>query len=62
MEIGIDSFAAASIGIGKDRAIKSMKALAELLERIGMETLESFIMILQNVPAVILDGVGWVRS
>jgi len=34
MEIGIDSFAAASIGEGKERTTKSMKALAELLERI----------------------------
>lgn len=34
MEIGIDSFAAASIGIDKDRAMNSMKALTELLERI----------------------------
>jgi probable LLM family oxidoreductase len=34
MEIGIDSFAAASIGEGKERTTKSMNALAELLERI----------------------------
>jgi probable LLM family oxidoreductase len=33
MEIGIDSFAAASIGNGKDRANNSMNALAELLAR-----------------------------
>lgn len=34
MEIGIDSFAAASIGSGKEKATNSMKALTELLERI----------------------------
>src|SRR5215204_1173191 len=34
MEIGIDSFAAASIGSGDDRGKKSATALAELLERI----------------------------
>jgi probable LLM family oxidoreductase len=34
MEIGIDSFAAASIGSGEDRAKNSMNALAELLQRI----------------------------
>jgi probable LLM family oxidoreductase len=34
MEIGIDSFAAASIGEGDQRAKNSAKALAELLERI----------------------------
>src|SRR5688500_18865231 len=34
MEIGIDSFAAASIGKGEERARKSMHALGELLERI----------------------------
>lgn len=34
IEIGIDSFAAASIGEGKDRAAKSADALSELLERI----------------------------
>ena len=34
MEIGIDSFAAASIGEGKERAMNSMKALTELVERI----------------------------
>jgi probable LLM family oxidoreductase len=34
MEIGIDSFAAASIGSGDDRGKNSAKALAELLERI----------------------------
>lgn len=34
MEIGIDSFAAASVGEGNERAAKSMNALAELLERI----------------------------
>lgn len=34
MEIGIDSFAAASIGEGTERTTKSMNALAELLERI----------------------------
>lgn len=34
MEIGIDSFAAAAVGSGPDKAQKSMKALAELLERI----------------------------
>lgn len=34
MEIGIDSFAAASIGSGEDRAKNSMKALDELLQRI----------------------------
>jgi probable LLM family oxidoreductase len=35
MEIGIDSFAAASIGEGEERAKNSMNALAELLERIA---------------------------
>jgi probable LLM family oxidoreductase len=34
MEIGIDSFAAASIGDGDERSRNSMNALAELLERI----------------------------
>lgn len=34
MEIGIDSFAAASIGSGNDRAKNSMNALDELLQRI----------------------------
>ena len=34
IEIGIDSFAAASIGIGEDSAKNSMDALAQLLERI----------------------------
>jgi probable LLM family oxidoreductase len=34
MEIGIDSFAAASIGSGEDSSRKSMEALAQLLERI----------------------------
>jgi probable LLM family oxidoreductase len=34
MEIGIDSFAAASIGDGDDKGMNSMNALAELLERI----------------------------
>ena len=34
MEIGIDSFAAASIGIGDERAKNSVGALAQLLERI----------------------------
>ena len=34
MEIGIDSFAAASVGTGKERAINSMNAMTELLERI----------------------------
>ena len=34
MEIGIDSFAAASIGSGEDRAKNSMNALDELLQRI----------------------------
>jgi probable LLM family oxidoreductase len=34
MEIGIDSFAAASVGTGDERKVKSMNALAELLERI----------------------------
>jgi len=34
MEVGIDSFAAASVGEGKDRAKNSAKALNELLERI----------------------------
>jgi alkanesulfonate monooxygenase SsuD/methylene tetrahydromethanopterin reductase-like flavin-dependent oxidoreductase (luciferase family) len=34
IEIGIDSFAAASIGEGKERAAKSADALSELLERI----------------------------
>lgn len=34
MEIGIDSFAAASIGEGAERAKNSSTALAELLERI----------------------------
>jgi probable LLM family oxidoreductase len=34
MEIGIDSFAAASIGDGEEKGTKSMNALAELLERI----------------------------
>ena len=36
MEIGIDSFAAASIGDGEDSAKKSMIALAQLLERIEL--------------------------
>lgn len=36
MEIGIDSFAAAAIGEGSDRTKNSMKALAELLERIQL--------------------------
>lgn len=35
MEIGIDSFAAASVGEGDERGVKSAKALAELLERIA---------------------------
>jgi probable LLM family oxidoreductase len=34
MQIGIDSFAAASIGEGKDKNENSVKALSELLERI----------------------------
>lgn len=34
MEIGIDSFAAASVGTGKERATNSMNALTGLLERI----------------------------
>jgi probable LLM family oxidoreductase len=34
MEVGIDSFAAASVGHGADRGKNSMNALAELLERI----------------------------
>src|SRR5437868_2473200 len=34
IEIGIDSFAAAALGDGKDRAIKSADALEQLLERI----------------------------
>jgi probable LLM family oxidoreductase len=34
MEIGIDSFAAASIGDGNERAMNSVTALAQLLERI----------------------------
>ncbi len=34
MEIGIDSFAAASIGTGNDRATNSANALSDLLERI----------------------------
>ena len=34
MEIGIDSFAAASIGEGAGRSKNSSTALAELLERI----------------------------
>ncbi|MEP7258555.1 MAG: Atu2307/SP_0267 family LLM class monooxygenase, partial [Flavitalea sp.] len=34
MEIGIDSFAAASIGVGENRANNSMIALTQLLERI----------------------------
>src|SRR5271167_4222264 len=34
MEIGIDSFAAASVGNDKDTAIKSADALAQLLARI----------------------------
>jgi probable LLM family oxidoreductase len=33
MEIGIDSFAAAAVGDGDDRGLKSAKALGELLER-----------------------------
>jgi probable LLM family oxidoreductase len=33
MEIGIDSFAAASVGTGQDRGANSAKALGELLER-----------------------------
>lgn len=35
MEIGIDSFASASIGTGTDAAANSMQALAELLDRIA---------------------------
>lgn len=34
MEIGIDSFAAATIGEGKDRAVNSMHALSQLLDRV----------------------------
>ncbi len=34
MEIGIDSFVAATIGEGKDRAVNSMHALSQLLDRV----------------------------
>ena len=35
MEIGIDSFAAATLSEGKERAIRSDRSLAELLERMA---------------------------